>query len=359
MEVTKTTKKEQKKAYKRAHGRAVRPWKTLTWVSGPLAVLLIVATITVTIFDNTVALFVGGTFWKLINEDKNAIYYASEYATEAERVKKGYELVKQVEGEGAALLLNENNALPLASGAKVSLFSSSSVDIVYGGTGSANVDSSKADNLKTAMEKAGFQVNQKLWNFYTKGEGSKYKRDGGGFTGGAQVGEVPWKVYTKDVLNSVSSYGDAAIVTLSRVGGEGADLTFQGTNYLALDKNEKDMLSNLAKLKDEGKIKKIIILINSSNPLQVDFLKNNEYKIDAALWIGGVGITGLNAVAEILNGTINPSGSLVDTYCYDNYSSPAMQNFIPTVYAGYKKGNIPEDARKIRLKTQFFRHNAP
>ena len=349
METTKQEKKAKTKAYKKARGKATRPWKALTWVSGPLAVLLIVATIVVTIFDNTVALFVGGTFWKLINEDKNAIYYSSEYASEAERVKKGYELVKQVEGEGAALLLNENKALPLADGSKVSLFSSSSVDIVYGGTGSANVDSSKADNLKTAMEKAGFQVNQKLWNFYTKGEGSKYKRDGGGFTGGAKVGEVPWKVYTKDVLDSVKSYGDAAIVTLSRVGGEGADLTFKENNYLALDKNEKDMLANLAKLKEEGTIKKIIILINSSNPLQVDFLKNNEYKIDAALWIGGVGITGLNAVAEILDGTINPSGSLVDTYCYDNYSSPAMQNFIPTVYKGYKKGEIPENARTYMI----------
>jgi Glycosyl hydrolase family 3 C terminal domain. len=64
------------------------------------------------------------------------------------------------------------------------------------------------------------------------------------------------------------------------------------------------------------------LLINSANALQVDFLKNNEYDIDAALWIGDVGISGINAVAEILTGKVNPSGRLVDTYCYNNFQRP-------------------------------------
>ena len=66
--------------------------------------------------------------------------------------------------------------------------------------------------------------------------------------------------------------------------------------------------------------------------------------MDAALWIGGVGIAGTDAVADILAGKVNPSGSLVDTYCYDNYSSLAMKNFTPITYAGYEEGVIPENA---------------
>lgn len=344
MEVTKTEKKLQRKAYKKARKRFIRPWRFLTWFSGVLAVLLVAAMIVVGIFDNTVALFVGDTFWELENEDRDAIYYTNDFVTQEARVARGYELVKQVEGEGAALLMNESRALPLNKGARVSLFSTSSVSVVYGGTGSANVDSSKADDLKTALEKAGIHVNQALWDFYLTGEGSRYARDGGGFTSGAKVGEAPWSAYTAEVLDSVADYSDAAIVTLSRVGGEGADLTFLEENYLALDANEKDMMTNLSRLKAEGKIKKIIVLINSSNPLQVDFLKNNDYNVDACLWIGGVGVSGINAVAEILAGDINPSGSLVDTYCYDNYSSPAMKNFVPTTYTGYEEGVIPEHA---------------
>ena len=79
------------------------------------------------------------------------------------------------------------------------------------------------------------------------------------------------------------------------------------------------------------------------NALQVDFLKNNEYGVDATLWISGVGQTGLEAVAEILNGTVNPSGSLPDTYYFDNYAHPVMANFTPIQYAGDVL-KIPEHA---------------
>ena len=195
----KAQKKEAKKAYKKARRKSHGLWKALTFISAPFAIILTVAMIVLGMFDNTVALFVGGTFWKLENEDPNAIYYEQDFATEEERVTRGYELVKQVEGEGAALLTNENAALPLEKGANVSLFSTSSVSIVYGGTGSANVDATKADNLKSALEKSGFHVNPTLWDFYLTGDGAQYMREGGGFTGGAAVGEAPWSAYTQDL----------------------------------------------------------------------------------------------------------------------------------------------------------------
>ena len=349
----KAQKKAQKKAYKKALRKARRPWKFLSLLSAPLAIIFAILLVVTTMFDNTIALFVGGTFWGLENEDPSAVYYEGDFDTEAERTAKGAELVKQVEGEGAALLMNEDATLPLANGAKVSLFSTSSVNIVYGGTGSANVDTTKCDNLKTALEKEGFAVNQTLWDFYETGDAAIYTREDAGATaqdaagtdaetmayGAAEIVEAPWSVYTEDVLASVEEYGDAAIVVLSRIGGEGADSYFDhelgdGKNYLALNDTEKEMMANIKAMKDAGTIDKIVVLINTSNALQVDFLKNNEYGVDATLWIGGVGQTGINAVAEILNGEINPSGSLVDTYCFDNYSSPVMQNFTPIVYEG-------------------------
>lgn len=340
--------KARKKAFKKASKKAVRPWKGLAVLTGPLCAVFIALSICLNLFDNTVALFVGGSFWELENEDMSAQYFTEDYTTE-EREQRGLELVYQVEAEGAALLMNENNALPLEKGAGVSLFSTSSVSFIYGGTGSANVDVSKADTLKTALEESGISVNQALWDFYLTGDGAQYTRDGGGYTSGAKVGEAPWSSYTDDLLSTVEQYGDAAIVTLSRVGGEGVDLTFQEYNYLALDENEKSMLAGIKDLKDAGKINKIVVLLNTSNPLQLDFLKDNEYGIDAVLWVGGVGVSGINAVADIIAGAVNPSGSLVDTYCYDNYSSPAMQNFVPVVYAGYEKGIIPDVAETYMI----------
>ena len=354
--------KARKKAFKKARSKATRPWKWLTWISAPLAIILTAVTVVMGMFDNTFSLFVGGTFWEVVNEDENAVYYENGYKTEEERVAAGAELVKQVEAEGASLLTNVDKALPLATGAKVSLFSTSSVNIVYGGTGSGNVDSSKCKNLKQALEEdGGFAVNPTLWDFYLTVEnedGELFTRGNAGAVvqdsatasgyGSAEIVEVPWKYYTEDVLESMENYGDAAIVVLSRIGGEGADSYFDhtlgdGKNYLALNDVEREMMANVKKLKDEGKIGKIIVLINTSNALQVDFLKNNEYGVDATLWIGGTGQTGLEAVAEILNGTVNPSGSLPDTYCYDNYSSPVMQNFTPVQYEG-DLSQIPEHA---------------
>ena len=349
MDEKKKEYKARKKAYNKARRKAIRPWKGLTFLSAVIAIIMIPLTVVLSMFDNTVAAFVGGSFWELKNEDASAQYFTSDFETAEEMTEYGIEICKQVEAEGAALLLNENQALPLAAGSKVSCFSGSSVNLVYGGTGSGNIDASTADTLKSALEGAGMEVNGSLWDFYNSEEAAPYARFDGDFTSSAKVGEVPWDAYPQEVLDSVASYGDAAIVTFSRVGGEGADLEYADTNYLALNEDEKDMMANLASMKADGTIGKIIVLINTANPLQVDFLKNNEYGVDACLWIGDVGISGINAVAEILAGTINPSGSLVDTYCYDNYSAPAMANFVPTTYEGYEEGIIPDNAKSYMI----------
>ena len=352
MDEIKAQKKALKKAYKQAKRKNVLAWKILTILCAVVMVISVPLSVLAVKFDNTMAARFGGSFWKLQNEDTNAQYYTSDFNSAEEMVDYGLALTQQVEAEGAALLMNNNNALPLAADAKVSTFSNSSVNLVYGGTGSGNIDASTADTLRTALEKVGVTVNPTLWDFYTVGAGKDYARSKSGTVATASevTAEVPWDVYTDDVKNSVAQYGDAAIVTLSRVGGEGADLAYGEVNYLALDENEKAMLQNVAEMKKNGIVKKTIVLINSANALQVDFLKNNEYDIDAALWIGDVGISGINAVAEILTGKVNPSGSLVDTYCYDNLSAPAMWNFTPTTYEGYVEGgDVPAKAKSYMI----------
>ena len=342
-------KKTLKKAYKKAKRRTKASlWKKLMVFLLIVSIILSGASVGVGMFDNTIVAMAGGSFTELENEDPSAQYYTMDFGSIEEKTAYGLELCKQVEAEGAVLMMN-NGALPLAAGSKVSTLSSSSVNLVYGGTGSGNVDASKADNLKTALEKSGFTVNTVLWDWYKGDEGSKYDRTASAgesavLAGQATIPEVPVDVYPDDVKASFSEYGDAVIITLSRIGGEGYDLEFREFNYLALSAEEREMMQWAADMKAAGTIKSIVVLINTSNALQVDFLKNNEYDVDAVLWIGGVGISGTNAVTDILAGKINPSGSLADTYCYDNYSSPAMQNFVPTTYAGYEEGVIPANA---------------
>lgn len=349
MNEQKAQKKELKRAYKKAKRKSVLLWKVLAIVLAVVTVVITPVNIILHMFDNTVAAFVGGTFWELQDPNPSAQYFTGDFATSEAMNDYGLSICQQVEAEGAALLMNEDAALPLNTGAKVSLFSSSAVNLVYGGTGSGNIDATQSDTLRGAMEKAGFSVNDALWSFYIDGPGKDYVRDGGSFFSSAAVGEVPWNVYTDQVKDSFTQYDDAAIVVLSRVGGEGEDLVYQETNYLELDANEREMMANLAALKAEGTFKRIIVLINSANALQVDFLKHNEYGVDSVLWIGDVGVTGVNAVALILSGAVDPSGSLVDTYCYDNMSSPAMRNFTPIIYDGFQKGLIPDSAKSYMI----------
>ena len=316
--------------------------KVISVILVVLFVIMIPVNVVVRMFDNTIALLVAGnTFWELENKDPNAIYFSGDYKSEQERLEAGKELCYQVEAEGAALLLN-NGALPLAGGAKVSTVSSNSVNLTYGGTGSGNVDASSALSLKEALEQSGLVVNETLWNWYLSDEAKAFEDQASAgesavLAGQAPIDEIPISAYPADVKDSISAYGDAVIVTFSRVGGEGYDCSFPGyegesnyENYLELNSVERDLMNYLDTLKKDGKIKSIIVLINTSNALEVDFL--NDYAVDACLWVGGLGIAGTEAVTDILAGKVNPSGSLVDTYCYDNFTSPAMQNFVAQSY---------------------------
>lgn len=244
------------------------------------------------------------------------------------------QLVQEVAGEGIVMLKNDNDTLPLAQGSKVTLFGRSSVDLVLGGTGAGGIDPSRAVNLKDALEDSGrFDVNDAMWDFYKTYDGKEgYTRSNGTYMGALPedifVAEPPVAEYTDEAKASYADYADAAIVVFSRVGGEGSDMPIgdfgDGTKYLALQPNEQAVLEEI---QSSGAFDKVIALINTSNAMELSWVDQEQYGIDACLWIGGVGQSGARAVAKVLDGEINPSGHLVDTWAADSFSSPAMQNF--------------------------------
>ncbi|MDD3113498.1 MAG: glycoside hydrolase family 3 N-terminal domain-containing protein, partial [Candidatus Izemoplasmatales bacterium] len=130
------------------------------------------------------------------------------------------------------------------------------------------------------------------------------------------------------ISDEYSSHGGTVIAVITRESGEGVDISWNNSDgvdgsYLTLTVNELDILVQLAEKKRLGEIDKIVVLINSAVTVQCDFLFNDSYRIDAAIWIGLPGATGMNAVAKALIGEINPSGRLSDTFLKDNFSSPA------------------------------------
>ena len=323
-------------------------WKTATVLALLLAVGSAVGSALASIADNALAVFISGKLAVLENEDPDAVYYPADFATEEEMLAYGEAISRQVEAEGAILLRNENHALPLRSGARVSCFSTSSVNLVYGGTGSGNIDTSGADDLKEALGKVGISVNETLWDFYKTGAAAKYSRGETGYLPKkSALYEAPWKVYTEEVLSSVEAYSDAAVIVLSRTGGEESDLEHQRFNYLALGEDEHTLIRNVCKLRDEGKVGSVIVLINASNPMEMTFL--DIYGVDACMQIGTLGGHGVNAVADLLTGRISPSGRLADTWCHEYYSAPAMWNFTPQHYEGAAKAGVPGNADTYML----------
>ena len=353
----------------------VRLWSVLTGLTAILTVAAIVGNIIANQYATTINVALNASTYKIIHGENtgDTEYFKKGFASDEEREAYEAELCATVEAEGAALLKNDNAALPLADSAKVSLFGHGSVDLMYGGTGSGSVDTSKAPNLKEALEAQGIQVNQTLWDLYKSDSMMKnYSR----ITPAAisdtleantqyAVNEAPWGKLSS-AESSFADYGDAAIVVFSRSGGEGADLPSgeNGTNdswikgqegdgnYLALSAEEKELLQNLKTLKDNGTFKKIIVLINSSNAIEMDFLNpeicGEDYGIDSAMWIGDVGQTGINGVAQLLAGEVTPSGSLVDSYLYDNMANPAMYNFYTQAYPNAADYNLLTDGPDVQ-----------
>lgn len=197
----------------------------------PLFVIIIVGAAVANSFAVSINSYLGCETYRIETSDhgEDTEYFKSEWGSVEEFDDYQRQICERVEAEGAVLLMNDNDALPLASGSRVSCFSHSSVDVIYGGTGSGSVDTSTAPTLREALSGAGLQVNEELWNFYLEGAGSEYVRsvtdiDGSATKGEYKINEVPWSAYGSETVSSVSAYGDAAIVVIARCGGEGGDL---------------------------------------------------------------------------------------------------------------------------------------
>ncbi len=262
-------------------------------------------------------------------EEGYARYFESKYKSIAELKAAGEAKVREVEGEGIVLLKN-NGALPLTAGSKVSLVGVTVMDPVYGGTGSGAVDADGAPNYYDVMKGAGYDVvNKPLLDYYVENEAKRNTYE---------IGEVRWKKVSKNHDDTMGQ-GEDAIYVVGRVGGEGDDVTAEKEDaldgdYLTLNEDERSILEGLKEMKDEGSIRSVTVIINSANPISTAFLFEEDYGVDAALWVGSVGQTGLYAVGDVLSGAVNPSGSLPDTWWMDNRLDPVMNNFGSYAYEG-------------------------
>ncbi len=260
--------------------------------------------------------------------------------------KEHIELSKKVANEGTVLLKN-NGILPLKSGSKIAVFGKGQYDYIKGGFGSGDVFCDYVTNiyegLKIKEQEGKIYLFDGAYDYYCKKIGEQYKSNSCDFA--ADEVELPL-----DILNPAKAYTDTAIITISRISGEGYDRNctpYNGDFYLS--RKEEKMINTVFE-----NFKNIIVLINSGAQIDTSWFADND-KVSAVLYIWQGGMEGGLSAADILVGDANPSGKLVDTFArsFEDYPSSATFNesesyvkYTEDIYVGYRYFETIKDADK-------------
>ena len=281
-----------------------------------------------------VSMMLTGPLSTLLNNATTTKYMLSDTT-----VSKANELAKEVQSEAITMLKNDDSNLPL-SNKKVNVFGWGSTNPVYGGTGSGSMsDQYETVSMLDGMKQAGIETNSELTKLYTD-----YRKDRPVVAMWSQdwtLPEVPAKQYSDKLISDAKDFSDEAVITITRVGGEGADLptnmkakgiTYNnnskdyedfkdGEHFLQLSQTERDMIDLVTK-----NFKKVTLVYNGANAFQFDFL--NDYpQIQSVVWCPPAGQTGFSALGEVLAGETNPSGKTSDTFLKNLTKSVSYNNF--------------------------------
>ncbi len=291
--------------------------KKLVAVTSPImAVTLIicsVATVLMNQYSGVMDNFFGSAKLNTASSDVN--YYGDMIEadlTTKEGSKQFAEAAnEEIVSEGVTLLKNEDDSLPLASGAKITLLGAE-----FG--------------LAESLQNQGFDVLDKSVKAVSSG-----------------LNENEW-----DANADYASHNDAAIVTIFRSYGEGNDAKLKAADgvrtELSLSEAELDLLEKACQNFDN-----VIVMLASSNVMEISYLVNEANYVDpyyntdktydfsninGALWLTQqVGQTGASAVAKVLSGEINPSGHLTDTWISNFKYDPT---FVNTGDFAYTNGDL-------------------
>ena len=304
-------------------------------------------------YDSYINEFFNTRNYEIIKSEEGEIFneYPSDYVNadgslnhKAMR-ENSLRVATQTATEGTVLFWNDNEALPLEKDSKISFFGVSSSKYLFSGAGSGHLGVSVTTNLTESCRDNGLIVNPSLSNAYRilSSKYGNYLTELGKTIAGNSSGdncyveyginEAPWSQIDKTTVGNVSStfkeYGDAALFIISRNDGEDGDTNYQTPecldgNYMDLAYEEVTILDNLMKLKKDGVFKKVILLINAANAMQMKNIQ--KYDLDACVWLGIGGNVSFDQIAQVISGKANPSGHLIDTYLYDNYSAPSTVN---------------------------------
>lgn len=251
------------------------------------------------------------------------------------------EFSRKVAAEGAVLLKNDGQALPLQSNEKVSIFGRIQVDYYRSGTGSGgSVNVAYTTNLLDGLRsKKNIAVNEDLAAVYEEWIAQNpFDNGGGGWAA------EPWHQkempLTDELVREARGKSDKAIVVIGRTAGEDKDNADEPGSY-QLTAEEKVMLKQVT-----AHFEQTIVVLNVSNIIDMSWIKDAAFSkpISSVIYAWQGGMEGGNAIADVLAGDVTPSGKLTDTIAYSIADYPSTRNYgnefkniyQEDIYVGYR-----------------------
>lgn len=243
---------------------------------------------------------------------------------------------RQMVAEGCVLLKNDNNALPVNNGCKVSVFGRMQTHYYKSGTGSGGmVNVSRVVNILDGLrEDKDVIVNEELASVYAEWE--KENPYDNGFGWGAEPWSQKEMPLDDETVSAAAAVSDAAVVIIARTAGEDMDSKNEEGGYL-LTALEEQMLEKVRKA-----FNRMIVVLNVGSIIDMSFV--TRFSPDAVLYAWQGGMIGGYGTADVLTGKVSPSGKLADTIAYNLSDYPAHDNFggdernfyKEDIYVGYR-----------------------
>ncbi|MFC5468086.1 glycoside hydrolase family 3 C-terminal domain-containing protein [Cohnella suwonensis] len=265
------------------------------------------------------------------------------------------EFSRTVAAEGAVLLKNDGQALPLRSGDNVSVFGRTQVNYYRSGTGSGgSVHVAYTTNLLSGLRgKKNVAVNEELAAVYEKWiESHPFDNGGGGWAA------EPWHQQemplTDELMAAARSRSNKAVVVIGRTAGEDQDNADKHGSY-QLTPDEKAMLKQVT-----ARFEQTVVVLNVSNIIDMSWMEAEEHvhPIPCVIYAWHGGMEGGNAIADVLAGDVTPSGKLTDTIARSIEDYPSTRNYgnefanlyQEDIYVGYR---YFETFRPDRVQFEF------
>jgi beta-glucosidase len=236
------------------------------------------------------------------------------------------ELSRTAATEGMVLLENHDHALPIADSGNVAVFGVGSYKTVKGGTGSGAVNNRSNVSVRDGLANAGYTITTSD-DYYLAMKSAWDTRYGATAVSGdfASVEQQLTRTSVKPTAPTTT-----ALFVVARNSGEGSDRRSTAGDYLLTETELNDI-----QLIGQTYSKVVVVLnvggvVDTSFYAQINKAANDPdggTPLDAMLLQSQAGEEGGSALVEVLNGTVAPSGKLVDTWASKYSYYPASSTF--------------------------------